>query len=509
MKKYKTIIIVFSIFLLSNCSKEWLEIEPQGRLLEISYYQTEEEAERGLIAAYQMLRQKFFKSAWSSYYLMANIPSDDSKPVGGGYSDRPEYWEWDDFTTTSSNPACAMLWLRNYYGIYRSSVLLERIEPSSPAMEGYLAEAKFIRAYLYFELILFYGEVPLIDHVLKQSEYNQTNSTYDELFNLVITDLQEAIGPLPVSRSGADRYRVTKPAAQALLGKVYLTMASPFFNRGQEYYDMAAEQFEAVIATGDYDLMDDYDKIWKEEHEHNIESIFEIEYAPSNAAGWPDDGIELPGNVEVMLTGVRDLAGSDTISNGWGFDMVTRDLVDVYEAEGDEVRLKAVAISEQDLLDMGGTSITWSENDEYTGYWSKKRTTWSYLTATSGEVAWGYGTNERIIRYADVLLMYAEALNRSATPDDGTALEMVNEVRARVSLDPLSSSGDQLYTDIKKERRMELAMEGKRFFDLIRWGDAPEVLGPLGFEEGIHEVFPIPEDEIARSGNVLQQNNGY
>ena len=503
-------IILFSLLIIfsSACTEDWLELEPIGQKLESNYYQTEEEIHSGLIAAYSMLQPKYY-SGWSSYYFLANFPSDDAAVVGGGPGDRPEYHEIANFNTVPTNPAILQLWRRNYFGIYRANLVLENANPEkSENLSKYVAEAKFLRAYFYFELIRFFGDVPLITSGLSSDQYNLAKEPAEDVFAQVIKDLTEAVPDLPSKStlSGNDVYRATKGAANALLGKAYLYMASPYYQQeydfeksASEYYTLAAGRFENVINSMEYELESNYDEIWQLSHEHGIESVFEIEYANIDRGGDWGNGRVNGGNIDVQMSGPRGIS-TDTLLAGWGFDMVTQDLISAYNAEGDSARKYGTAYGEAFLTDIGAED--WEKNEGYTGWFSKKRATWAHLTSDV-DPQWNYETNERIIRYADVLLMCAEAYLQSGA---GDPLPLVNDVRERASLDPLSSVS---MNDIKKERRLELAMEGHRFFDLVRWGDAASELGERGFEQNKHEVFPIPQAEIDNSNGKLKQNENY
>ena len=502
-------IVLFSLLIVfaTSCEKEWLELEPTGQKFETNYYETEEEIFSGLVAAYSILQPKYY-SGWSSYYFLANFPSDDSKVVGGGPGDRPEYHEIGNFNTVATNPAVLQLWRRDFFGIYRANVVLANANPeASQKSVEYIAEAKFLRAYYYFELVRFFGDVPLITSTLGPDEYNQPRDPAEDIFALIIEDLNAAADDLPAKSSlpETELYRATKGAADALLGKVYLYMASPYYQQeydfpesANKYYELAAGEFEQVMNAG-YDLEDSYDDIWKYSHENGVESIFEIEYANINRGGDWNNGRVNGGNIDVQMSGPRGIS-TDTLLAGWGFDMVSQDLIAAYDAEGDSARKYGTAYGEDFLTEIGASE--WEKNEGYTGWFSKKRAPWAHITSESGP-EWNFETNERMIRYADVLLMCAEAYLQSGT---GDPLPLVNRVRERAMLDPL---GSVTMEDIKLERRLELAMEGHRFFDLVRWGDAASELAEFGFTQGKHEVFPIPQSEIDNSNGKLEQNDNY
>lgn len=507
MKTLRYIFIITIIFL-SGCSEDWLELEPVGTKFESNFYQNEDEIFQGLIACYSMLQPKYF-SGWSSYYFVANFPSDDSEVVGGGPNDRPEYTELGNYSTLPTNTALLQLWRRDYYGINRANVVITNANPeASDRSREFVAEAKFLRAYYYAELVKFFGDVVLYTESLGSEEYEQERAPAEDVYALVIQDLKEAIPDLATkeSLSPTENYRATQGAAIALLGKVYLYMASPYYQQrydfdlsAQEYYTLAAEQFKKIIDSKTYSLEPVFDDIWHLKGEHGVESIFEIEYANIERGGDWGNGRVNGGNIDVQMCGPRGIS-TDTLNAGWGFDMVTQDLIAAFDSEGDNVRKNATAYGESFLSSIGASG--WEKNQGYTGWFSKKRAPWIYLTSASS-AEWNYETNERMIRYGDVLLMYAEALINTGS---GDPLPYINEVRLRAELDELT---EVTMDDIKKERRLELAMEGLRLFDLIRWGDAPTVLGSWGFVEGKHEVMPIPQDEIVYSGYKMIQNENY
>lgn len=512
--KYKILSCISIIILMTGCSKEWLnDIEPQGKLLEVNYYNTEQEIKNGLVSVYSMYKNQYWQGEWSSWYMAASIPSDDAVVHGGGRGDRPEIWAIDDYAVTPITLGIESIWDRCYYGIYRANVLITRVDlEANPSFRSMVGEAKMLRALFYFDLVRYFGEVPLIDHILTPEEYDQKKVSKDSIFEFIVEDLKDASADLPVNWTGEDRYRMTKYAAHGLLGKVYMYMASPFFGMGNVYYDSAAVQLKTVLDEGPYTLESDYDQVWSYLNEFNNETLIEISYGYTSEEYW-DGGAAAQGNVIQQLNGPRGLLwsanslGADTIKAGWGFDMITRELIDEYRAQGDSVRLHGTALAEWQLRDWGLTDL--EKNENYTGYYTKKRTTW-FQQNPSG-VTWGYNNNERILRKADIFLLYAEAL--AINGQDAGAIVNVDSVRTRAGLgsitDVMSDQGIDLLTAIKLERRLELAQEAQRFFDLVRWGDAGTVLGPLGFVVNKNEHYPIPQTEIDDSNGALIQNPAY
>lgn len=511
--KNKILYIFILIAILSlnySCEREeWLELDLKGReIFSSDFIDNEEAALEVLNAAYDFLQLKYY-ALWSSYYILAELPSDDAQVVGGGTSDRPEYWDIKFFRATPENPALLQFWRRNYFGIYRANIVINELAIESELMDRYRAEAKFLRAYFYFELLRSFGDVVFYTENLAPSEYEASNTPREEILAQVEKDLLEAIPDLQLKsqQSREDLTKVSRGAAQALLGKVYIW---------QQKYDEAAQQFEAVINSGEYALLDVYGDNWKMSQEYGMESIFEIPYEAFQHGEYWENGRQSEGNIDVQLTGPRETSIPDYYNAGWGFDMVDLSLISLWDSQGDTARKNGTCFGPDFLLEVmdldpskdanGNGFPDNQENEDFTGYFQKKRTT---VIGTNDRINPNttYGINERIIRYSDVLLLAAEALNRKSSPDDGKAQQYVNRVRERVNLDPISAGGNELFELIKTERRMELAKEGHRFYDLIRWGDAAEVLAEYGFEEGIHELYPIPEAEIGVSN--LVQNPGY
>lgn len=510
--KYISILII-ALVVTTGCNKEWLELELTGAVPFASEsLDTDDKVFEVLCGAYDMMQTKYY-SGWSSYYMLANLASDDGVPVGGGYSDQPIYWDFYFYEVTADNSALLQFWRRNYYGIYRSNIVINEIDLDTDKVKRYKAEAKFLRAYFYFELVRSFGDVAFYTENLTPSQYRPSNTDKAVIYTQIEKDLLEAIAVLPLKsqQSVAEYTRANKGTAQALLGKAYLYMKE---------FDKAASVLGAVVNSGEYGLVEEYDSIFRTSEEYGIESVFEIPYASYIHGDFWGNGRESEGNIEVQLSGPREMGLTGLYTAGWGFDMIDSSLIDAFDAQGDVVRKYGTGYGpeqfkefitvapEKDANNNGFPDD--KEKEHWSGWYQKKRAPFiGYDDAGQSPREATWENNERIIRFADVLLMYAEALNRKSSPDDATALQAVNRVRERVKLPALSSSGSGLFEAIKIERRLELAMEGhhNRYWDLIRWGDAANVLGHLGFKEGVHEIWPIPEEEIGKTS--LVQNPGY
>lgn len=518
MMKYIFLLLITLSVTLGGCSDEWLnDIEPQGKLLESNYYTTTNEIENGLISVYNMFKNQYWQGSWSSWYMYSSVASDDAVANYGDHTDMAHMWNVTEYNVTPINDGLWQIWDRIYYGAYRANVVISRVDPAGGGNNlAMIAEAKMLRAYFYFDLIKFFGEGPLIDHVLTPEEYLQPKATKAEIFAFIVKDLLEAAPDLPARWTGKDAYRMTKYGAHGLLGKVYMYMASPYYNiqDGNDYIALAKEQLKKVIDEGGYELLADYDQIWWYANEFNNETLIEISYSfdPNDGFGANGGGMQTS-NVWGKAMGPRGIGSNDTLNDGWGFDMVTQDLVDEYRAQGDSIRLHGTVLADWQMVEWG---ISGFDNSRagYTSYYSKKRTSWKASNPTGAN--WGYGTNERMLRLGDIYLLYAEACAISG--DNATAITYANMTRTRAGLGSVELiPGATLLDKIKLERRLELGQEGNRFFDLVRWGDAIEVLNAQPVVEGInrsvfeerHFHYPIPQREIDAAQGLLIQREGY
>ena len=291
--------------------------------------------------------------------------------------------------------------------------------------------------------------------------------------------------------------RITKGAAQALLGRVLL-----FQNKFAE----ARQVLDDVIASGQYSLVADFAEIWENEGENGPGSVFEIQYTDVEGASFVCLQCS-EGNVAVGFNGIRSFSGP-LYDSGFSFNVPTQEFYDSYD-ENDLRRdvgiLNIELFAEQNADYNSGAGVSWVDGFEHTGFYNRK-----YIArqgdSNIGDQNLTNPNNYRAIRYADVLLMAAEAHNRGGG-SDVTAQQYLNEVRSRAGLDPITATGSALTDAIYQERRWELAGEGLHFFDLVRTGRAASAID--GFQTGKHELFPIPAIEIQLAGNRWAQNPGY
>jgi hypothetical protein len=498
--RYKIMLPLALLFVLASCGRDFLELEPRGTQLETSFYQTEGEIFEALVAIYDVL-QWGGTNGWTMKVGLLNAASDDCYAGGSDASDQPSWVAYDNFTLDPFLGPQAGFWNKGYSGIYRANLLLDKIDGvedlSAETKARYIAEAKFLRAFFYFDLVRFFGNVPLITNVLGADEiYTQTQATPAEVYAQIEQDLNDARNTfeLPETLSSDELGRVTKGAAIALLGKVIL------YQNDESRMGEAAGLLEEVINSGNYQLEANYEDIFAPDNEYGVESIFEISYSGNQRGGWGNFANGTEGLYDAQFFGMRDYVGPD-YATGWSFCPIQEQLVDFM---ANDPRFEHTIIDGQALIDNGAS---YTEGFQNTDYFIRKYAPLEAEKALDGEPALNWGYNVREIRLADVMLMAAEAFARSG--NDLNARTYLNQVRARVSLGPATIGGPALLDFIYNERRKELATEGHRFFDLVRTGQAATVLGPQGFTAGKSEVLPIPQTEIDITEGALIQNSGY
>lgn len=488
-----TIILLLSITILFTGCKDFLDVKPQGLITQQAFPTTPEDALLATNGVYASLRSWHYHSGG---YPILDIISDDTRKGSNPNDQASNLNPYDNFTFTTTQDGLDRWWATLYEGIKRANVVLEKV-PSiimdEELKNRYLAEASFLRALYYFDLVRAWGGVPKVTSVTPPIKVERSSAT--EIYSLIISDLEFAIAHLPnkSAYSSNDLGRASLGAAHSLLAKVYL------FTKDFEQAEIHA--LEVINGTEFYDLEPDFANANSKWGEHGIESVFEI------------GAMETEGNIGNQYANTQGVRG--TPNRGWGFNRPTQNLRFSFE-EGDP-RLDATIIDLGEILDgveiLGdGTTpdVTLDENGNVIEVECYNQKVWIPGSSTNTQ----FGHNRRIIRFADVLLMAAEALNENGKPGD--ALIHLNRVRQRarhgnndILPDVTVTAKDDLRNLILRERRHELALEGHRFWDLVRTGKANEVLGPLGFISGQHELMPIPQNEIDISQGSLTQNPNW
>lgn len=501
-RKIITAILAFGLIttLTVSCTDEFVERDPVYSIGSENYFNSEEEYNNALIGAYDILQSTYVN------VILGEIASDNTFSGGADANDVVGWQQVDIMTHNSVNSNIRDVWNWMFAGVNRASYILEfkdKIDFDGKAQ--IIAEARFLRAYYQFELVKWFGGIPMKGDARFQlgDELVIPRSSADEVYTAIENDLLLAIEDL--SPTAAQTGRVTKGAAQALLGKAYLYHASIGTGNSGKYADAAA-MLENVIGSGLYSLAKDsniaesdkYSNLFEEAGENNKESVFEVQYTDTQGASFTCLQCS-EGNVAVGFSGPRSYEGP-SFSSGYSFNIPTPDGVGIYE-NGD--LRKAVTI-----LDMSSCGCTYGPAYKDTGFFNRKYIPRTRRPNTPGDVNLTNPNNYRAIRYADVLLMAAEAYSNSNNA--AKAQQYVNEVRRRAFGDlnhDITSNGAALTQDILDERRRELFGEGQRFFDLVRTGQAAGAID--GFTVDKNELFPIPFEEIRFSNNNWTQNPGY
>jgi len=513
MKNYLffKIVLLCSLMTFSySCQEDFLDVPIGAADLEIEFYKTDADFFQALVATYDVTQWGSTKGLWTMSVGLLNAASDDTHAGGSDASDQPSWVAYDQFTLDPFLGPQEGLWAKYFTGIFRANLILNRIDNAPDVTAAFrartIAEAKFLRAFFYFDLARFFGNVPLITTELSPDEITSiTQSPVSEIYAQVERDLNDAINePLLPEITGlqpSELGRITRGAAQAMLGKAIL------YQNDDSRMIEAAGLFESVINGGNYGLLNEFGDIFEQNNEFSIESVYEIVHSENRPGDWGCCFAAGPtqnpteGNFSVQFFGMRDFTG-DFFASGWSFCPVSQELVDFMNGDP----RFAHTIIDGNALKQQGANYT--EGFQNTDFFIRKYAPLIENQPNDGIIPLGWGSNIREIRYADVLLMAAEALVRGGG-DNATARAYVNQVRQRVSLQPFPGSvnGTALLDAIYRERRMELATEGHRFFDLVRTGQAAQFLP--GFQTGVHELLPIPQREIDITEGRLIQNPGY
>ena len=484
-KWFMTVLTATALFS-ASCKKSFLDVDPQGQQQATQFWQTQEDATKAVNAIYANLR------TWENVAFPAlaiESTASDEADKGSTPTDAAFFNLYDTFTVTSTEGSLQSFWTGQYQNINLCNQVLDNIPAitmDAALKARYIAEAKFVRAYSYFRLVRAYGDVPLRVNVPKDAtEYNIPRTDKATVYAQIEQDLTEAAAALPPSYGAADLGRATKGAALGMHAKVAMY---------QKKWGDVLTLTNEVMGLG-YDLFPDFEKGFRTTNENNIESVFEIQ-------------AELvQGNADASNSQYSQVQGVAGVpAGGWGFNTPSAVLADAFEP-GDP-RRDATIIFKGETTPEGDFIPTTVPNERYN---QKSYVPFSLYVSGFNQ---GAQQNIRVLRFADILLMNAEAANEQGNP--GQARTSLNRVRARArgtnaSILPDVTTSDQaaLRTAIYKERQVELAMESDRYFDVIRQGRALEVFGPKGWKANKNEVWPVPQNEIDLSGGLLTQNPGY
>lgn len=486
LQKALGISFLVSIIIFQGCKKSFLDVNPAGNTAASQFWKTQDDATKAVSAMYANLHE------WSNIAFapiaVESMGSDDVLK-GSTAVDAAFMNDFHNFTANSGEGQISDFWGGEYKTINFANQVLDNvpgISMDATLKNRYLAEAKFIRAWAYFRLVRAFGDVPLRLHVPKNaSEYNIPRTPKAQVWAAIETDLTDAAAVLPQSYGAADIGRITKGAALALHAK-----AAMYQKKWSDVLNLTNQ-----VMGLNYTLFPNYEQMFRTNNKNNSESIFEIQCAL------------VPNNPDASNSQYSQVQGVDgSTGGGWGFNVPSASLVAAYEP-GDPrkdatIIFRGETTPEGDVIPSSGNSTMYNQ---------KSYVPFGLYVSGYNE---GCQQNKIALRYADVLLMNAEANNELG--NSAAALIPLEQVRARAragnnAILPKVTTTDKaaLRTAIYNERRVELALEFDRYFDVIRQGRGAEVFGSRGFTAGKNEVWPLPQNEIDLSAGTLVQNPGY
>lgn len=500
----KIFIILLISFIALSCKKDFIDLEPISDMNAGNFYQTEKDMNQAVMSPYASLRNLYNRF----FIFMGEIRSDNTTFtwVPGNSKDMTSIDNFKD-VLLSDNANVLSVWNNSYNTILRCNIVLDKIDAvvfsDEKLKDQYKAEARFMRALIYFWLVRVYGDVPQVEHELTvEQAYALGRASTQEIYDFIVGDLKFAEANLPASYATVDIGRVTIGGAKGLLSKVYMTMAGYPLKKGVSYYALAEAKALEVIGMGQHSLVPDYKALFDVAKKNSAESLFEIQYkkgGTGTGSPWNNNFAPRFSNKEVVLVGDKE-----------GFNAPTPSMSIAYE-NGDP--RKTICMNDGYVTDPGGTFI----NEKYVRKY--------YDVSFSGS---DNDNNWIELRLADIYLLYAEALVRQHKQQD-LALTYLNKIRQRARNStggnasvlpdyvPFSSDSEFLLA-IEQERRIELAFENHRWFDLVRTERAKEVMSaeqkeqngfdPLSWTDNML-LYPIPLQVIQSNPEKIKQNPGY
>ncbi len=476
----RIVLLATMIILLQACSNNFIELPPQSTVSIDVLYKTDKDFQDAVIGCYRTLQQQY-----QSFWIFGDVRGDDSEQQ---VVKNDAWYLSDAFILESDNNLIRDTW-RNYYRlINRANTILARIEEADASVvvnkDRHIGESKFLRALAYFDLVRIFGAVPIVTTPITPEEaYQMRRDDIERVYNeVIIPDLLDAETKLPQQYTGSDIGRATSGAAKSILGKVYLTIHD-FVN---------AENKLQEVTTMGYSLLANYEALFDHSNEHHSEYIFDIEYEE----GLGDQGSVFTNRFMPVSGLMNEFYGVTGV--GVETNSPTEALIALFEDH--DLRKDITVAIRGGFINGNGDFVAFSQATSQT--YTKK-----YLTSVA--INNDSKTNWKVTRYADVLLMYAEALNENNKTAE--ALVYLNQIRERAGVATYSGlSQSEVRERIYTERRLELSFEGHRWFDLVRTGRAFEVMQPFGMNEYM-TVFPVPLEQIQIVNNpeIFPQNPGY
>lgn len=523
MKKiFIAITVMLAAVAFTSCNQDLLNIQQKGAVSQEEFYQTDDDALAAITAVYAQMRQYYY-----NYKFFTNLPSDNIYCGGGSRGDNDQWAQLNEFRTHAQTGSLSTYYRTAYNIIFKCNLLINNMEPNTAVTKRAIAEARFFRAWAHMVLTEYWGTPPLITEVLNGSE-KPANTPKAELWKFIIDEFAACANDLPSKANKNDKNavcRITKECALAYQGKAQVLSGD---------YAGAKTTLKKVIDSGKYDLVpsDQYKYIWCKEGDLSEEVVMTMHVTENGTNTYDFDMLYL-------MWGWRadhvNKLPTQFYNNSWGFMNPTKDFFDAFVAHDgpDSYRIRASVASYDQVMQMdfgkdgAGNPIQFkivTPLHGHEGYFDLK---YAYYDQNAVKSRGGYSyINDRMyMRYAEVLLLYAEACAQAG--DDGSGLAALNKVQARAGapLTPLTLQ------NVKDEKRFELYLESCRFVDLVRWGDAPKALaghyesipefqdgkvtwnpyntGKVhGFQAGKNELYPFPYSELQVNENLVQ-NPGY
>lgn len=521
-KIFNMVAISALMVMTTSCGDDFLSTEPASSVPINGYYTTSAHIDEAVTAAYNPLQWYDYFNGWSPLFLVSDAQGDDIYVGGGSTSDQAEIHLASQYKSTSLMNFSGA-WTTSYSGINRCNRIVMDCEEAGNGITDaqkkyYVAEAQTLRSFYYLQLWKFWGNVPYYADKNLEYPYLADQLSHDEIYSKVIATLENVIeqNVLPMKETAARSGHATQAFAMMLYADWVM------YQKDESRYPKALEYMEQIIHSGKYRLMPNFQSIFDQNNEWCDESIFEIDYYSQGSIRAWGSANSPGGTVVPALIGVDGLSGSPDYVGGWGFCDVSKEVYDQYE-DGDQRRDGGILCMEKYIADNAAKGIKVSYGGRYqnTGLFLRK-----YLGRIGGNTGagtsdLGWDNNQRIYRYAETLLNASELALR--TGDQEKADLYLKMVRDRAGVKPITATLDNLLN----ERRLEFVGEGKRYYDLIRFGKAAEVLKPgggkvlnkaktaydvVGIPERIQwteskKYLPIPQDEIEASKGGLKQND--
>ena len=506
----KFLISTFILLGLLSCDdNDFLEQTNPDELNSSSFWRNATDAKQGLTAAYSELETRSnFWNGWQEGRPVVEYYRSDYSLPGPDASNYAHWMQVFNFTYTNEHPFVNVYWYTNYRGInFANQVITKVAEISAENIteaerKQFIGEATFLRGYYHFKLLTIFDQIITRTEIVSGSNLDKALATRAEAWQIVINDFTQAATMLK-NKANTEAGRATTGAALAYLGKAYMYKAGDAEAAESTDFQNAVDAFKQIIDSGDYSLVSDYFSLFNGENENNAESVFELQFKSGDATSW-------------NATRLHAFIGDWSIG-GWGGLEATKALETTMKSEG--------MVANNGLYDNRLYGTLYFRDDYYNdtsnprmqGYTWDQLMDWQYGNNNENKVYYRkwlpnfvynnsyIGLNVTLMRYADVLLMYAEALNE--TGNTAEAISIINNIRDVHGLMPAITASSQ--ADVKQqiihERTMELSLESVRFFDLRRWGmldQAMQAAGRANFSTAQHAYFPVPLSEINNNNLV-------